>query len=47
MKIQITDGRILDPASRLDQIGSVCIEDGRIAAIGQVPAGFMADQNID
>ena len=47
MKIQITDGRILDPASRLDQIGSVCIEDGRIASIGQVPAGFKADLNID
>jgi dihydroorotase len=47
MKIQITDGRLLDPASRLDQTGSVCIENGRIAAVGQVPAGFKADQIID
>lgn len=34
-KLIIRNGRVMDPASRLDAIRDVAIEDGRIAAIGQ------------
>ena len=47
MKIQISDGRLLDPAIGLDQTGSVCIEAGIILSTGPVPAGFKPDLNID
>ena len=34
-KLIIRNGRVMDPASNLDAIRDVAIEDGRIAAIGQ------------
>ena len=34
-KLIIRNGRVIDPASRLDAIRDVAIEDGRIAAIGE------------
>src|SRR6204780_5511008 len=34
-KLIIRNGRVMDPASRLDAIRDVAIDDGRIAAIGQ------------
>ena len=34
-KFIIRNGRVMDPASRLDAVRDVAIEDGRIAAIGQ------------
>lgn len=47
MKISITGGRVLDPASKFDKTADVFIADGRIAAIGAAPAGFKADQTVD
>ena len=40
MKILIQNGRVIDPASGLDQTADVAIAAGRIVAIGQAPAGF-------
>ncbi|MEK9720944.1 MAG: dihydroorotase, partial [Quisquiliibacterium sp.] len=43
----IQNGRLLDPASGLDRQTSLHLNDGRIAAIGDAPAGFVAEQTID
>ena len=47
MKILIQQGRLVDPASGLDQIGDLAISAGRITALGQVPADFEPDRVID
>lgn len=47
MNILIQGGRVVDPASGLDQSGDLAIADGKILAVGQVPAGFKADQTLD
>ena len=47
MKIEIRNARVIDPASGRDEQASVCIADGRIAAVGPVPDGFRADRTID
>ena len=45
--IEIRGGRVVDPASQFDEAASVFIADGKIAGIGQTPAGFKADQVVD
>ncbi len=47
MGIVIRGGRIIDPASKFDAVTDLYIQDGRIAAIGEAPADFSADQEID
>ncbi len=47
MKIQITNGRLIDPKSGLDHQTDLFIAEGGIAAIGQAPAGFVAEKTID
>lgn len=47
MKIQITNGRLIDPKHGLDQQADLFIADGLVAGIGQTPAGFVADSTID
>ena len=47
MKIQIKDGRIIDPANRVDAQQDLYIDNGLIVAIGQAPDGFSADQIIN
>ena len=47
MKIVIQGGRVIDPASRFDALADVAVADGKIVALGSVPAGFVADQIID
>lgn len=47
MTIQIKNGRVIDPANKIDAVQDVFIADGRIAAIGAAPAGFEARQVID
>ncbi|HEU4852237.1 MAG TPA: dihydroorotase [Telluria sp.] len=47
MKIQIKNGRVIDPANNIDALQGVFIGDGRIAAVGAAPAGFVPDQVID
>ena len=46
-RILIKDGRIIDPASKTDHIGSVYIADGKIASVTNEPAGFRVDKEID
>lgn len=46
MKILIQNGRLLDPASGLDQTGDLAIASGRIVGVGQV-GDFTADRTID
>jgi dihydroorotase len=45
--ILIRNGRLVDPASGLDQVGDLAITSGRISAIGQVSTDFVADRTID
>lgn len=46
-KLHIHGGHLLDPANGIDSHCDLYIEDGRIAAIGKAPDGFVADQHID
>ncbi len=47
MKILIKNGRLVDPASGLDQVGDLAITAGRISAVGQANADFAPDRIID
>ena len=47
MKLQITNGRLIDPANQIDAKQDLFIIDGKVAAIGKAPAGFVAEQKID
>ncbi len=47
MNILIQNGRVMDPASGLDQTADVAIAAGRIVAVGAAPAGFVASKVID
>lgn len=47
MKIQITKGRVIDPASGAERQQEVFIADSLVAGIGKSPAGFAADRVID
>lgn len=43
----IRGARVIDPAQQWDQVGDVCIVDGKIAALGSAPPNFAATQIID
>src|SRR6202162_1922265 len=47
MRIEIRNARVIDPASRRDEAGSLFIADGKFAALGKAPDGFRADETID
>lgn len=47
MRVTIKQGRIIDPAGKLDKKTDLHIENGKIAAIGNAPAGFKANEIID
>lgn len=47
MKILVTNGRLIDPASGLDAVGDLAIAAGRIVGLGQVGSGFDAKRTID
>lgn len=47
MKIILQNGRIIDPANQRDEIGSVCVNDDKILAVGNIPADFKAEKIID
>ena len=47
MRLSIVNGRVIDPARSLDHNAAVHVADGRIAAIGPAPAGFVAQQTLD
>ena len=47
MNIEIKHGRIIDPKNGVDRNTSLFIADGKVAGIGEAPAGFTAEQTID
>ncbi len=47
MKIHIQNGRLIDPANRLDGHHDLFIADGKIAGVGTAPDGFTAERTID
>ena len=47
MKLLIKNGRIIDPASGLDQVGDLAMASGRIVAIGAAPADFVPQRTVD
>lgn len=44
--LQIDGARVIDPAQDRDAILSVCIENGHILAVGEIPAGFQPERRI-
>ena len=47
MKIEIKNGRLIDPARQHDAKATLYIDAGKIAAIDKAPSGFKADKIID
>ena len=47
MNILLRQGRVIDPASGLDQVGDIAIAAGKVLAIGQAPSDFVPDHTID
>ncbi len=47
MKLSITNGRVVDPASGLDRVAALHVADGRVVAIGDAPGGFAAERVVD
>lgn len=47
MKLRIANGRVIDPASHLDGLHDILIENGKIVAITENNDDFIADQTID
>ena len=47
MRIEIRNGRVIDPATRTDRMASVFVADGHVVAVGAAPAGFRADRTIE
>lgn len=47
MKLEILNGHLVDPKNEIDQLTNVFIADGKVAAIGEHPDGWQADQTIE
>ena len=47
MKIEIRNGRLIDPKNKIDENASLFLADGKVTGIGRTPAGFSADEIID
>lgn len=47
MRIEICNGRVVDPKNGIDAQQNIYIEGGKIVALGNAPAGFVAEQRID
>ncbi len=47
MRLAISGGRILDPASGTDRTGDLCVADGVVVALGERPPGFSAEREVD
>ena len=43
MKIEISNGRLIDPAHGVDRKASLYIAAGKVAAIGEAPSGWHAE----
>lgn len=47
MNIVIENGRLIDPKNGVDRNASLYLAAGKVAGIGEAPAGFSAEQRID
>lgn len=47
MRIRILGARVIDPASGLDRVCDLYLDAGRIAALGEAPAGFAAERTLE
>ena len=47
MKLEILNGRLVDPANDIDQIADVFMADGKVVAISKPPAAWQADLTIN
>jgi dihydroorotase len=47
MNIVILNGRVIDPKNGVDRSTSLFIANGKIAGLGEAPAGFVADKTFD
>jgi len=47
MKVLIRNGRIVDPATKRDEVGDLAIAAGRIVGVGRVSADFEPERTID
>ncbi|HNH35134.1 MAG TPA: dihydroorotase [Rhodocyclaceae bacterium] len=47
MNIRIKNGRLIDPANGIDRKADVFVAQGRIAGVGESPAGFTATRTLD
>ncbi len=47
MNIVIQGGRVIDPTQNWDEVADLYIQNGEISALGEAPAGFVADEVID
>lgn len=47
MNVEIRNGRLIDPAQRVDRVASLYIAAGVVAAIGDAPAAWRADRTLD
>jgi len=47
MNIEIRNGRVIDPKNGVDRSTSLFVANGKVAGLGEAPAGFSADQSID
>jgi len=47
MQIHISGARIIDPASGLDRVTELYLQNGKIAALGHMPSDFAGDLRID
>jgi dihydroorotase len=46
-RLHIAHGRLIDPKNAIDAALDLFVADGRIAGVGQTPAGFVAERVID
>jgi dihydroorotase len=47
MRLTITGARVVDPASGIDAPADLHLADGRVAAVGAAPGGFVPERRID
>ena len=47
MKIEIRNGRVIDPKHGVDRTASLYVAAGKVAAIGEPPAGWNANRTLD
>ena len=47
MKIEILNGRVIDPKHKIDRVASAYVAEGLVAALGTAPSGWHADRTIE